>query len=249
MGLKTNKSRTGAAQDGAAAGAALDKAQLRRAQVRKAQTQHRQRKANYVKQLEMDVARIRDMMEAAERDTRAMLDENKLMRTRIQQAITSKAVPLSLDQRVSILREMPEPAQLSGATTENLPAPQEPEPAPVTVTLGFDEALNAPAFYISSPPPTAVPSQQSSTEPSPKPAGDDGALPELTPAQTHAAINFILALVFSFSISPYAPCHLVHSLPLPPSIMVPSHPDSPLMPISPCPLVPPMTPLTATTRP
>ncbi|KAK3900040.1 hypothetical protein C8A05DRAFT_36338, partial [Staphylotrichum tortipilum] len=179
-------------QDGAPAGAALDKAQLRRAQVRKAQTQHRQRKANYVKQLEMDVARIRDMMEAAERDTRSLIDENKLMRTRIQHAITSKAVPLSLDQRVSILREIPEPAQLSGATTESVPAPQDSEPVPVTVTLGFDEVINAPAFYISSPPPTAVPSQQPSKEPSPNPVDDDG-LPELTPTQTHAAINFILA--------------------------------------------------------
>ncbi|KAL2015333.1 hypothetical protein VTK56DRAFT_5795 [Thermocarpiscus australiensis] len=53
-----------------------DKAQLRRSQVRKAQAQHRGRKANYVKQLETDVSRIRQMIATAERETQVLLAEN-----------------------------------------------------------------------------------------------------------------------------------------------------------------------------
>ena len=173
------------AQDAASTDTA-DKAQLRRAQVRKAQTQHRQRKANYVKKLEMDVARIREMIEDAERDTKALLDENKAMRAQVLQAVNNKQLPLSLDQGVSLLKEMPEPPQLSSDIGTSLPQ----EADGVTVTLGFDKIMNAPTFYISSPPPSNDSHQTSPREISP--AAPDG-LPDLTPAQTQAAINFILA--------------------------------------------------------
>lgn len=173
------------AQDGVPE-TATDKAQLRRAQVRKAQTQHRQRKANYVKQLEMDVTRIRDMIEATERDTQNLLEENKAMRARIQQAVNNKSPPLSLDQGVSLLKDMPEPGQLSNDTRQRLQ-----EPDNVTITLGFDEVINAPTFYISSPPPSTHSPQPSET-PQETPSAPNS-LPDLTPAQTQAAINFILA--------------------------------------------------------
>jgi hypothetical protein len=104
------------------------------------------------------------------------------MRARIQQAVNNKSLPLSLDQGVSLLK-MPEPVQLSSETKQCLQ-----EPDNVTVTLGFDEAINAPTFYISSPPPSTQPSD-SPQEVSPAP----DALPDLTPAQAQAAINFILA--------------------------------------------------------
>ena len=178
------------AQDAADDGAALDKAQLRRAQVRKAQSQHRQRKANYVKQLEMDVARIRDMTEAAGRETQALLDENKAIRAQIQHAVANQSLPISLDQSVSMLIEMPEPTQLSSDTRASLPQ----ELDALTVTLGFDEVMNAPTFYISSPPPCSTHShspQDNNAQPEPTSTAND--LPDLTPAQAQAAINFILA--------------------------------------------------------
>ncbi|KAK4158469.1 hypothetical protein C8A00DRAFT_39190 [Chaetomidium leptoderma] len=177
------------AEDAVSGDPSADKTQARRAQVRKAQTQHRQRKANYVKQLEMDVARVRDMIEAAERDTQAMLDENKAMRAQIQQALHNKSRPLSLNQGVSLIKALPQPCQLSTIARESTP----PEPEGVTVTLGFDEVMNAPTFYISSPPSSTHSHQpyESSQETSPT---TPDTLPDLTPAQTQAAINFILAL-------------------------------------------------------
>lgn len=193
MHPKTKCRTAGAgAHDAGSDGGSLDKTQLRRAQVRKAQTQHRQRKANYVKQLEMDVARIRDMTEAAQRDTQALLDENKAIRAQIQHAVTNPSLPLSLDQGVSLLTEMPEPTQLSSDTRATLPQ----ELDSLTVTLGFDEVMDAPTFYISSPPPSSTHSHShspSNNNAQPEPTSTPNDLPDLTPAQTQAAINFILA--------------------------------------------------------
>ncbi|KAK4237145.1 RNA polymerase I-specific transcription initiation factor RRN3-domain-containing protein [Achaetomium macrosporum] len=134
---------------------APDKAQLRRAQVRRAQIQHRQRKASYVKQLEMDIARIREMIEAAERESQVLLNENQAMRAQIRQAVENKSLPMSLDQRVSLLDEMPQPSQLSSDTIASLP--QELED--ITITLGFDEHICRDHFDPSlySPPPPDEP--------------------------------------------------------------------------------------------
>ncbi|KAH6634409.1 hypothetical protein B0J18DRAFT_406065 [Chaetomium sp. MPI-SDFR-AT-0129] len=198
---------------------AKDKAQARRAQVRKAQIQHRQRKANYVKQLEMDVARIRETIEAAERDTRALLDENKAMRIRILQAAGggnggNTAVPLSLNRGVELLREMPLPTELTsdvgldmqGASASGIASGEGSRSSAtgVTVTLGFDEVMNAPTFYISSPvsskgielPPSGPlsPSRQEMETGTGVSPNNNNDLPDLTPSQSQAAINFILAL-------------------------------------------------------
>jgi hypothetical protein len=64
--------------------AAKDKAQIRRAQVRKAQIQHRQRKANYVKQLELDVSQLRDLIAQAQQETLQMRKENDTIRDLIR---------------------------------------------------------------------------------------------------------------------------------------------------------------------
>ncbi|KAI5866971.1 hypothetical protein GGS23DRAFT_298634 [Durotheca rogersii] len=69
--------------------------QARRAQVRKAQAQHRQRKANYTKQLEMDVVRLRDLIDVAERDTLALKAENDAIRRRLATARLAGASPSS----------------------------------------------------------------------------------------------------------------------------------------------------------
>ncbi|UNI14581.1 hypothetical protein JDV02_001197 [Purpureocillium takamizusanense] len=54
-----------------------EKALLRRQQVRRAQIEHRQRKANYVKQLELDVSQLRDLVALAEHDGRVLHRENE----------------------------------------------------------------------------------------------------------------------------------------------------------------------------
>ncbi|KAK2022389.1 hypothetical protein LX32DRAFT_602900, partial [Colletotrichum zoysiae] len=59
---------------------AAEKAKLRRQQVRKAQKQHRTRKANYIKQLELDVCQLRDMIAAAEKEVIAFRRQNEGMR-------------------------------------------------------------------------------------------------------------------------------------------------------------------------
>ncbi|KAL2165178.1 hypothetical protein VTH06DRAFT_474 [Thermothelomyces fergusii] len=187
MQLKAKSKRGVGNQDAAASGnAALDKAQRRRAQVRRAQTQHRQRKADYIRHLEMDIVRIRDMIEAAERDTRALLDENKALREQLQQIAGKGPSATSLEQGAVVLgSEMPRPSQLSSGLL------RDPSGA-VTIALGFDEVLNAPAFYVSNPSPASHPYQLASQKASPPPnAGDFG---DLTAAQAQAAINFIFAL-------------------------------------------------------
>ncbi|KUI66467.1 hypothetical protein VM1G_01748 [Cytospora mali] len=55
----------------------------RRAQVRKAQVQHRQRKADYVKQLEADIAGIRDKITDAEGQSRVLRRENEAIRAQL----------------------------------------------------------------------------------------------------------------------------------------------------------------------
>ncbi|KAL2180371.1 uncharacterized protein P884DRAFT_78308 [Thermothelomyces heterothallicus CBS 202.75] len=184
MHLKAKGRRGVGNQDATASGnPTLDKAQRRRAQVRRAQTQHRQRKADYVRHLEKDIARIRDMIEAAEQDTRALLNENKTLREQLLQTVGKGPSPVSLDQGVALWNEMPQPSQLSSGLLQ--------EPGTVTIALGFDEVLNVPAFYVSSPSPSCNPHQPASQRIS-QPDADD--FPDLTPAQTQAAINFILAL-------------------------------------------------------
>lgn len=129
------------------AGLPLDKAQLRRSQVRKAQIQHRQRKANYVKQLELDVARIRDLITDAQREAQRLKLENEAMKASV------RPCRLGLDD--------------------------------ITMTLDFDDVMNAPSFRISSSPSD---SQYESSNQSLCPV-----MPDTTPDQTQEAINFILA--------------------------------------------------------
>ncbi|KAK7745386.1 hypothetical protein SLS53_002882 [Cytospora paraplurivora] len=67
----------------------------RRAQVRKAQVQHRQRKANYVQQLEANIAGIQGAIADAERQCRVLRGENEAFRAQI-------AGPAHLEQQASV---------------------------------------------------------------------------------------------------------------------------------------------------
>ncbi|KAK4168540.1 hypothetical protein QBC43DRAFT_309064 [Cladorrhinum sp. PSN259] len=156
----------------------LTKSQQRRAQVRTAQLQHRQRKANYVKKLETDTERYREMIATAKRDALAIHAENEAMRAQLLEH-SSK---LTLDQSVRLLNQIPQP------------------PDDITMTLGYDDAMNAPCYYISSSPSRSqfgeststrggglAGSERCSAPPNPQ-------LPDMSPHQIQQAINFILAL-------------------------------------------------------
>ncbi|OTA99560.1 hypothetical protein M426DRAFT_16318 [Hypoxylon sp. CI-4A] len=152
------------------------KAQARRAQVRKAQIQHRQRKANYTKQLEMDVARLRDLIEQAGQETMLLRSQNDFIRQHLQGTIHPSLLP-------------PVPTlSLSSAPGAPYSAPE------YTVTLtSSTETLSTPVFQIertSASTSTASLSGLSSRQETPR----DAPSPTLSEAQTDHAINFILGL-------------------------------------------------------
>ncbi|KAI1820781.1 hypothetical protein F4861DRAFT_37921 [Xylaria intraflava] len=62
---------------------AEDKAKARRQQVRRAQLQHRQRKANYTQQLELDITKLRDDIAAVEREVEGLRIERGALRSQL----------------------------------------------------------------------------------------------------------------------------------------------------------------------
>jgi hypothetical protein len=64
------------------------KAQNRRAQVRKAQLQHRQRKANYVEQLETDIDNLNKNIQNVKLEAQNLEEENHVMRQSISRVST-----------------------------------------------------------------------------------------------------------------------------------------------------------------
>ncbi|RDL35024.1 uncharacterized protein BP5553_06955 [Venustampulla echinocandica] len=85
--MPSNVAKTGNGKEGEdAATAALSAKQHRRAQVRKAQTEHRQRKANHVKQLEQDIIDLRKMIITAETEASLVEQENEAIRKIVVQA-------------------------------------------------------------------------------------------------------------------------------------------------------------------
>ncbi|KAK1600256.1 uncharacterized protein LY79DRAFT_698831 [Colletotrichum navitas] len=82
---------------------AAEKAKLRRQQVRKAQIQHRTRKANYIKQLELDVCHFRDMIAAAEKEVIAFRRQNGSMQDAL--AARGLVVPQELKGKEVVVHE------------------------------------------------------------------------------------------------------------------------------------------------
>ncbi|KAK3329356.1 BZIP-type transcription factor [Apodospora peruviana] len=183
-----------------------DKAQLRRAQVRKAQIQHRQRKANYVKQLEQDVAHIRDMITTEQHEVQILRDENDVMRTAMGIQSSSSGGSSLLPMGSSDIHPgvTPSPYGGSSSTTQDLDY--------ISMSLALDDVMNRPAYRISgssaaSGSPSYYPTSSTSPDldsllgPSPSrglPAAGTTTmpppLPDMTSEQTQQAINFILAL-------------------------------------------------------
>ncbi|EFX05284.1 alanine racemase [Grosmannia clavigera kw1407] len=87
-------------------GTTLTKAQARRAQVRRAQVQHRKRKADYLRQLEVDVSTLRDLVSATEKETRRLRHENASIRVRLGISVVGSGknniiVPSKIDSVIS----------------------------------------------------------------------------------------------------------------------------------------------------
>ncbi|KAI1640321.1 hypothetical protein F4809DRAFT_637720 [Biscogniauxia mediterranea] len=133
---------------------AQSKAQARRSQVRKAQIQHRQRKANYTKQLEMDNAKLREMIEQTENACHKLRSENESIRHRLANSSRPHHISSDLQQLDPTL-----------FTTSSLPAPG------YTVSLSMSELMNTPAFQITRA--SSSPSSEGSYRPSAKRIHDD----------------------------------------------------------------------------
>ncbi|CAM1506597.1 Fc.00g062380.m01.CDS01 [Cosmosporella sp. VM-42] len=190
---------------------ASDKAKIRRAQVRRAQIQHRQRKAEYVKQLELDVSHFRELISLTEIESEGLRNENETIRVKLRGAGVvipasishgqSQPTPLGADMEIDSLLN---PDASLGTQPLNPTTPHEYGPVDnspvanpdtpemfaniniedITVTLKEDPMLGTPVFNVSS-------SSGNSNHASPSASDGEG---QLTPAQEHMAINFILAL-------------------------------------------------------
>lgn len=175
------------------------KNQARRAQVRKAQIQHRQRKANYTKELEMDVAKLRDLIEQAEREGLALRTENEAIRRRL---VARVPAPPSARSAAAAAFQFDAPATPAAYSTLQQQAPE----YTVNLLSAADE-LNTPLFQVQRT--ATTPSSWSARSgPSVGLESDAGgaAIPgtmasggaglggttDLTEAETDHAINFIL---------------------------------------------------------
>ena len=73
----------GQSPDGSSNRTAKEKAQVRRAQVRRAQIQHRKRKADYMRQLELDIDMLRDLITTTEQDMKNIQKDNEDIRMQL----------------------------------------------------------------------------------------------------------------------------------------------------------------------
>ncbi|KAL7792928.1 hypothetical protein V8C37DRAFT_114932 [Trichoderma ceciliae] len=199
-------------------GDAKDKAQLRRAQVRKAQIQHRQRKANYVKQLELDVSQLRDLITQAQQETSQFRKENDGIRDLLRKTEpTHPAYPQAdstyfsnadspgtrfggvseldtqewpIDGRLSDL-DLNQQHPLMPSTSNDAEMFGHINIDDLTVSLGINELLGGPCFTINHS--SSGGSVQSYA--SPPPSFENPPLaPPLTSQQEQIVINWILAL-------------------------------------------------------
>ncbi|GAP83535.1 putative alanine racemase [Rosellinia necatrix] len=169
------------------------KAKERRQQVRRAQRQHRQRKANYTKQLESDIAGLRDDIAKAEQEVENLRNKNDAIRAQLASS-GGHAVPIAVD--VS-------PAEMTDVDFSTFLVPN------YTVSLDISEHLGTPAYHVrrtspSLPGPSSKAASSQATEilGGSTPAStigtsiEDVAMMEamLSQEQTDLVINFILAL-------------------------------------------------------
>ncbi|ATY65049.1 hypothetical protein A9K55_004767 [Cordyceps militaris] len=176
----------------------LSKNQVRRAQVRRAQIQHRQRKANYVKQLEMDISQLRELITQAQHDTSAFRRENDDITAFLGQNGILSPPGLSMGTASPSAATVLSDAQRTDTSQQNTPG------YPVTdsidllplygldqeliVTLSSNKLMGTPAFSVN------PSSPNSSFYTGPVSADWSQGQIQLTPVQELTVINFILAL-------------------------------------------------------
>ncbi|OAR01841.1 hypothetical protein LLEC1_07929 [Akanthomyces lecanii] len=179
---------------------ALTKNQVRRAQVRRAQIQHRQRKANYVKQLEMDISQLRELITQAQHDTTALKSENDDILAVLGQHGIPSPPGLSYGSASPSAATVLSDAQNTDYSQQNTPSypviDNAESLAPsnlgldenLIVTLSSNKLMGTPAFSIS-------PNSASSSYYSGPVSADwsQGQI-QLTPTQELTVINFILTL-------------------------------------------------------
>ncbi|KAK3335576.1 hypothetical protein B0T19DRAFT_436418 [Cercophora scortea] len=168
--------------------APLDKSQRRRAQVRKAQIEHRQRKANYARQLEVDASRIRELIATAQKEIEQLTRENDAIRAQIKPFDDLDDAALLL---VSPTLAVDAISPWSGGTGTSPVVLED-----ITMSLGFDNVTSLPSYFVSSSP--SVRNYEKSSLCLQAPGTDAAAVEptvlDMTPEQTQEAINFILAL-------------------------------------------------------
>jgi len=178
---------------------AEEKAQARRAQVRKAQTEHRQRKVNYVKKLELDVNRLRDAIAEAEVDVAKLRKENAEMKSGLasidpETAWKNKPLP-SLPgmaeggtQPLDDLGDLGDLADLDlNAFDFSLPLDSASiSSGDMLACLGMDDTMQKPCYRIASSPSRSLPTSSGSPWTFPN-------SPPLSTQKEDLAINFILA--------------------------------------------------------
>ncbi|KAK0670436.1 hypothetical protein QBC41DRAFT_221860 [Cercophora samala] len=119
------------------------KAAQRRAQVRRAQIQHRQRKANYVKELEKEVAKIRQQIEDVDKERRVLRVENEGMKTQLR--LRNGLAP---QQPAHHPTPPTQPQQPQQGVAEPWYMSDEMD-FTMTMQLGYDEVLGAPCYMVS----------------------------------------------------------------------------------------------------
>ncbi|OAQ84328.1 alanine racemase [Purpureocillium lilacinum] len=196
-----------------------EKALLRRQQVRRAQIEHRQRKANYVKQLELDVSQLRDLVALEEHDGKVLHRENEEIIAILR--LNGVGRPSGVQQPAHHAQQPPfimrpegagsvpgqgpvepiDPMMLDPSAPGSYAASSVPDAAASpemfsgidlddwTVTLSVDRSLGTPCFHVSSG--SSGDGSVASALTPPKSATGEA---QLTPAQEQRAINFILAL-------------------------------------------------------
>lgn len=159
---------------------AQEKAKRRREQIRKAQTQHRERKEEYQKELEVDAAQIQDAAEQAERERERLRRENAEIRAMLGKLEIFPALPSATDIKAPVherlfwyqMGDLDKYWKLGQGGDNGLSVEK-------TVTMIVDETMQYPCYQV-------LPSPPSSTE---------GYSSEASLDEEDFAINFILAYV------------------------------------------------------
>ncbi|KAI1072570.1 hypothetical protein LB507_002881 [Fusarium sp. FIESC RH6] len=182
---------------------ATEKAKLRRTQVRRAQIQHRQRKAEYQQQLELDITHFRELIALTEFEAEQFKKDNISIRALLasQGIVVPKCNSTGCSVRPAVAKDVVASRDdawvdetLGVKPTEDQNVPQYDQDGgelfanvnvdDIIVTLKKDDSMVTPAFSIRS-------NESSSTTTSPPPP-----LPDLnlTPDEEQKAVNFILSL-------------------------------------------------------